>query len=191
MDRFLYSIYDLFVTNGFLLRSSLEFNSSIWIVVAHFMYYTFAYFWSILKTESMVVPKFKHKEISRLRSKYGVIIKIFDNPKKRNHHGVSVGNKIYLNASLFNKKVRGSDDQYSAVRRTFHHEHYHIMKMHKEKKLLLRFALSVLPLLLWTSHWSVFVVLYVLMLIIIREIENMFEQLADDYSDTVTYKHIL
>lgn len=157
---------------------------AIILAIIHFVYYLYFQVISDIIRIGMV-RNTPNKIIFKLRTEFKVNIKTFQ--KNTNHYGFAQFKTIYLNESLFNKRVPGNKDKYAALVRVFHHEHYHLMHNHKAWTLIMRFMFSLVPLILiW--NWIPFVIIYVLYAYGMSLASNKFEDGANFWAEYKTAK---
>ncbi len=154
-------------------------NTPIILLVIHLCYYIYFQLISdFMRMGSRINTP--HIEITRLINKHKVNIQTFQ--KLTNHLGFAWFKTLYLNEKLFNKKFKSSG--YKQLQWAFHHEHYHIIKRHKLKTLLLRLVFTCTLFLLY-YHWIAFVVFYIGFALIIHFTERMFERYANRHANEI------
>ena len=148
-------------------------KTAIILTIIHLVYY--AYFQVISDIMRIgMVHNTPNKVISALRTDFKVNIRTFQ--KNNNHYGFAWFRTIYINEKLFRKE--------KAVRWTFHHEHWHLMRHHKAWILVMRFVFSFVPLLLiW--HWIPFFIVYVIAAWGMLDISKRFERKADSHANEI------
>ena len=146
---------------------------AIILTIIHLVYYTYFQIISDIMRIGMV-HNTPNKVISALRTDFKVNIRTFQ--KNSNHYGFAWFRTIYINEKLFRKE--------KAVRWTFHHEHWHLMKNHKAWTLIMRFIFSFVPLLLiW--HWLPFTIIYVLSAYMMEYVRKRFETKANAHANKI------
>lgn len=118
-----------------------------------------------------------NKLISELRTEYQVNIRTFQ--KNNSLLGFAWFKSIWLNENLFRNKNK--------LIYTFHHEYYHLQHRHKAKVLMMRFAFSLLPLLLVIIKWYFFIPIFLSCAVGVMKVGEYFEVLAHDYARKLTY----
>jgi len=150
----------------------IEINIAVWICIGFLVYYTiFQIFSDFVK--SGMTRNTPNRLIARLRTDYQVNIKTFQ--KNDNLYGFAWFSCIWLNENLFKNE--------SKLLFTFHHEMYHLKHHHKFWILLMRFVLSLLPILLAFIYWWIFAIIFLISALIIQAISNRFEKDANAHAD--------
>jgi hypothetical protein len=148
-------------------------KTAIILTIIHLVYYTYFQIISDLMRIGMV-HNTPNKVISALRTDFKVNIRTFQ--KNNNHYGFAWFRTIYINEKLFKKE--------RAVRWTFHHEHWHLMRNHKAWALVIRFIFSFVPLLLiW--HWLPFAIVYAVSAKAMDMMKNNFESKANAHAHEI------
>lgn len=152
-------------------------KTAIILCIIHLVYYTYFQIVSDFMRIGMVTNT-PHIEIRRLITQYKVNIRTFQ--KNGKPFGFAWVKTIYLNENLTKKIYKKGG--YEKLNWVFHHEHYHVMKNHKIKTLLLRFVFSFVPLLLiW--HWVPFLITYLSFAYLMDYTHRLYEKKANDYAN--------
>lgn len=143
----------------------------LWLSIGLFVYYLiFQVFSNFIKAG--IATNSPSKVVAELRNKYKVNIKTFN--KNSNHVAFAWLKSIWINESLLKNR--------KALMFAFHHEHYHVMNKHKQKNLLIRLGIALLPLLLFVLHWAIFYPIVLCALFGAKYILEGFEDEADKHA---------
>lgn len=150
----------------------IHFTTSVYISLAVLAYFTlFLVFSAFIKAgKAYNTP---NKLIFELRAKYNVNIRTFC--KNSSHYGFCWLKSIWINEILFNKPTE--------LKYVFFHEYYHLQNKHKIKTLAMRFAFSLLPLLLSVMIWYLFLVIFITLAVFVQMQEERFEKKANTYAN--------
>lgn len=149
-----------------------EFITAVKLCFGIMVYYTIYQVYSDFVRSGMIYNT-PNRTISELRTKYQVTIKTFQ--KNNALHGFSWLKSIYINENAFKDK--------EWLLFCFHHEYYHLNHAHKLKVLLMRFAISLYPLMLVFIPWYFFLVILLASARLIKVITDGFEDKADEYAE--------
>lgn len=150
----------------------IEFITAVKICMGMMVYFlVFQVFSDFVRAGS--VYNTPNRSIAKLRTQYNVTIKTFQ--KNNALGGFAWFKSIYLNENLFKDRKR--------LLFAFHHEYWHLTHDHKAKVLLMRFAISLYPLLLVFTPWYFFIVILLASARLIKVVTDGFEDKADEYAE--------
>lgn len=153
----------------------IDFNTAVWISIGLIVYYTIFQVFSDFIRAGMT-HNTPNQLISELRTTYKASIKTFQ--KNNSLLGFAWHKTIYINENLFKRKKQ--------LLFVFHHEHFHLKHHHKAWTLLMRFTLSLFPLLLSIIHWSLFIIIFLGSALLIEHISKIFEREANGHATKMT-----
>jgi len=159
----------------------IELSKSIWICIGLLAYYLVFQVFSDFVRAGMQTNS-PSKVIANLRTKYKVNIRTFQ--KNNNLYGFAWIKSIWLNENLLEDIIQRKKALYF----TFHHEYYHLRHNHKLKVLLMRFTVSLIPLLLSFTYWWVFAVVFIGSAVMIQYVSKTFEDKANEYARSMMLK---
>lgn len=150
--------------------------TAIWICIGMIVYYMVFQIYSDFVRSGMV-HNTPNRLIEELRSEYSVNIRTFQKNIRLN--GFAWFKTIWINENLFKNKKQ--------LLFTFHHEYYHLKHHHKALVLLMRFGLSLVPLLFIILHWTLVIIILLSSALLINRVhKGIFEDKANSYAKEMT-----
>lgn len=153
----------------------IEIKTAILISVALAVYYIFYHSYGLMKKVSMATDT-PNKKIEKFRTDYQVNIRTFQDNSVLN--GFVWFKTIWLNENLFRQE--------KCFYFNFRHEYYHLIHKHKQKTLLVRLGLALMPLLLVVIPYYLFIPLFLSVGWLVQNMNNRFEQEANTYAHKMT-----
>lgn len=147
-------------------------KTAILVSIIHLMYYGYFQLLSDIIRRGRV-HNTPNIIIDRLRTKYFVNIRTFQNNTKQ--YGFAWFKVVYLNEKLFKKE--------KLLKWVFHHEHYHLLKKHKLKTLLMRGFFALLPISMAFAHWVFFAMAYMAWAYFMQYMHQVFEENANTHAN--------